>query len=251
VTARTSVYVGNDVVDLANPRTRGRASDARFLARVFTPVEQEAIHATGGSDVELWSRWAAKEAGYKSISKVIGAQPAFLHRAFEVTWSDAREPGLEVVAHAGPEGVVVRMGTVEHAGHVAHVSVRLRPGAIDAVAVCAPTDALAAVEIHRRVERLLDPAGRWYGSLDELMPRFSDREADAVRTLESAAVRLGARADAAGLLGVTEERIEIVCAPGPTTQRPPRVLLDGCVAAADLSLSHDGGWIAWAIWVEA
>jgi hypothetical protein len=156
-----------------------------------------------------------------------------------------------VVADARPESVVVRIGTVEHAGHVAKVSVRQQPGAIDSVAVCGPAESLAGVQIHRRVERLLDPAARWYGSLEELMPRFSDREADAVRTRESAAVRLGARADAAGLLGVTEERIEIVCAPGPTTQRPPRVLLDGCVAAADLSLSHDGGWIAWAIWVEA
>jgi phosphopantetheinyl transferase (holo-ACP synthase) len=246
----SSVFVGNDVVDLANPRTQGRASDARFLARVFNSAEQEAIHATGGSDVELWSRWAAKEAGFKSISKVIGAQPAFLHRAFEVVWSDAVEPGDGVVASAGPEGVVVRVGTVRHADHVAQTSVRMRPGAIDAVAVCSPTDAAGGVEIHRRVERLLDPVGCWYGSLEELMPRFSEREADAVRRLESAAVRLGARADVARMLGVTEERIEIVCAPGPSTQRPPRVLLDGCDAAADVSLSHDGGWIAWAIWVQ-
>jgi len=244
------VFVGNDVVDLANPRTQGRASDARFLARVFTEDEQEAIHATGGSDVEVWGRWAAKEASFKSISKVIGAQPAFLHRAFEVAWSDAMEAGDEVVAGAGPEGVVVRVGTVQHADRVAHVSVRLRPGAIDAVAVCTPTGGAEGIEVHRRVEQLLDPASCWSGSLEELMPRFSEREADAVRTLESAAVRLGARADVARMLGVTEERVEIVCAPGPSSRRPPRVLLDGCGAAADLSLSHDGGWIAWAIWVE-
>jgi phosphopantetheine--protein transferase-like protein len=248
---RGSVFVGNDVVDLANPRTQGRASDARFLARVFTAAEQEAIHATGGSDVEIWSRWAAKEAGFKSISKVIGAQPAFLHRAFEVAWSDAVEPSDEAAASAGPEAVVVRLGTVRHADHVAQVSVRMRPGAIDAVAVCTPEDAAGEVQIQRRVERLLDPGGCWRGSLEELLARFSEREADAVRTLESAAVRLGARADVARMLGVTEERIEIVCAPGPSTQRPPRVLLDGCGAAADVSLSHDGGWIAWAIWVEA
>jgi hypothetical protein len=29
------------------------------------------------------------------------------------------------------------------------------------------------------------------------------------------------------------------------------VLIDGCGARADVSLSHDGGWIAWAIWVDA
>jgi len=249
VTERNSVFVGNDVVDLANPRTQGRASDARFLARVFTADEQEAIRATDGSDIELWSRWAAKEAAFKSISKVIGVQPAFLHRAFEVVWSEVREAGDEV-ANAGSEGCVVRVGTVGHADRVAHVSVCLRPGAVDALAVCTPTGGAHAIEVHRRVERLLDPASCWSGPLEELMPRFSEREADAVRTLESAAVRLGAREDVARMLGVTEERVEIVCVPGPSGRRPPRVLLDGCGAAADVSLSHDGSWIAWAIWVD-
>jgi hypothetical protein len=47
---------------------------------------------------------------------------------------------------------------------------------------------------------------------------------------------------------VDEARVEIVCAPGPASQRPPRVLLDGRDAEADVSLSHDGRWIAWALW---
>ena len=82
------------------------------------------------------------------------------------------------------------------------------------------------------------------------MPHFTDRERDAVYSRESAAVRVGARGDLATLLGVSEERIEIVCSPGPTSQRPPRVLLDGEQAEADVSLSHDGSWIAWATWVR-
>jgi phosphopantetheine--protein transferase-like protein len=250
MSAADVVFVGNDVVDLANPRTRGRASDARFMARVFTDDEQDAIRATGGSDVELWSRWAAKEAAFKSISKVIGAQPAFLHRAFQVRWSHTTDASDEVVSRAGLQGVVVRVGAVEHADRVSHVSVRLRPGAVDGVAVCKPSGGADGDLVYRRVERLLDPASCWSGTLEELMPRFTEREAEAVRTLESAAVRLGARADVARMLGVTERRVEIVCAPGPSSRRPPRVLLDGCGAAVDLSLSHDGGWIAWAIWVE-
>jgi hypothetical protein len=103
--------------------------------------------------------------------------------------------------------------------------------------------------VRRRVARLVDPTSRWNGSLEDLMGRFTDREADAVRSVESAAVRLGAREDVARLLGVSEQRVEIVCDPGPAGRRPPRVLLDGSAATADVSLSHDGGWIAWAIWV--
>ena len=60
-------------------------------------------------------------------------------------------------------------------------------------------------------------------------------------------MRLGARAALSTALGVEEGRLEIVCAPGATGRRPPRVLLDGSPAAADVSLSHHGNWIAWAI----
>jgi hypothetical protein len=114
---------------------------------------------------------------------------------------------------------------------------------VHAVAVCTPVDADAGT-VQRRVARLTDPTGRWSGPLDELMRKLSEREADPVRTLASA------RADVAALLGVPEARVELVCEPGPVTRRPPRVLLDGCPARADVSLSHDGDWIAWAIWVD-
>ncbi len=245
------VFVGNDVVDLANPRTQGRASDERFMARVFADDERDAIRAAGGSDIELWSRWAAKEAGFKAISKVIGTQPAFLHRTFRVAWTERVGGAESGGAESDPEGVVVRAGIVEHVDQIARVSVRSRPGAVHAVAVCASEATAEGVAVHRCLARLVDPESCWNGSLEDLMPRFSEREAHAVRSLESAAVRLGARAEAARLLGVAEERLEIVCAPGPVTRRPPRVLLDGQQAPADVSLSHDGGWIAWAIWVDA
>ena len=243
------VFVGNDVVDLTSPRTQGRASDVRFLTRVFDAEEKAAIRASRGSDVELWSRWAAKEAGYKAISKTIADRLSFLHRTFKVEWSFAEDLAEETSAPA--EDTLVRVGTVRHADRVADVSVRLRAGSVHAVSVCtSPPDVPEIVEIHARVERLTDQESCWSGSLEHLMRRFSEREADAVRSLESAAVRLGAREDVARILGVPEERVEIVCPPGPATRRPPRVLVDGCGARADLSLSHDGAWIAWAIWMD-
>ena len=243
----SSVFVGNDVVDLVTPRTTGRASDARFLARVFDADEQASIHAAGDSDVALWSCWAAKEAGFKAISKRVGGQPSFLHKAFKVEWSG--EPSADVAGDDANE-VLVREGTVRHEAHVARVSVRLRPGVVHAVAVLAPHTDYDAITVRRRLVRLDDPAARWRGPLEELMRLLTAREADAVRSLESAAVRLGAREDLAALLHVPEKRVEIVCDPGPATRRPPRVLLDGVEARADVSLSHDGEWIAWAIWVQ-
>lgn len=232
-----TVSVGNDVVDLTNPRTEGRGSDERFVGRVFDAEEQERIRAVGPSDVELWSRWAAKEAGFKAISKVLGAPPAFVHRAFKVSWTRAVDAGVGVV----------REGEVRYGEHGARVSVDLLPGALHAVAFHAG-EVRGPVAVEPRVERVESPGSRWAGTLDELRLRLTEREADAVYSLESAAVRIGARGDLAALLGVDESRLEIVCAPGPTSQRPPQVLLDGHPAPADVSLSHDGRWIAWAIW---
>lgn len=232
------VFVGNDVVDLTNSRTEGRALDDRFIGRVFDDEEQEGIRLAGASDLEIWCRWAAKEAGFKAISKRLGSPPPFIHRKFKVVWSSRYDR---------TEGVV-REGSVRYAELVAEVSVELSPGAVHAVATCA-ADAIRVGRVERRIALISSPGAPWSRSLEELMGSFSEREADAVYSLHSAAVRIGARAELADRLGVDEERVEIVCSPGPTSQRPPMVLLDGGPSQADVSLSHDGRWIAWATWV--
>ena len=233
------MFVGNDVVDLTNPRTEGRAADDRFVRRVFDLDEQRGIRAAGGSDLEIWSRWAAKEAGFKAISKAIGSPPPFVHSAFKVAWNDVSD-----VADG-----MARAGAIRYGEYVARVTVAVRPGAVHAVAHWVDAGTVDPVLLEPRVAMIESPGSRWAGSKEELMRALSAREADAVYSRESAAVRIGARADLAELLGVAESRLEIVCAPGPTSQRPPRVLLDGREAPADVSLSHDGRWIAWAIWV--
>jgi hypothetical protein len=52
------------------------------------------------------------------------------------------------------------------------------------------------------------------------------------------------------VLTVDENDIEIVCAPGAIGRMPPFVFLNGKPAGADVSLTHDGSWIAWAVWAR-
>jgi phosphopantetheine--protein transferase-like protein len=60
--------VGNDVVDLKEPENQGKSGDDRFLGRVFTAEERELIAGAAAPDTLLWSLWAAKEAAYKAVS---------------------------------------------------------------------------------------------------------------------------------------------------------------------------------------
>ncbi len=237
------VCVGNDVVDLENPRTRGRAEDDRFVRRVFDDAERERIREAEDADLELWTRWAAKEAGFKTISKVIGSPPPFLHRAFKVSWTQDADDAADDAEQ------VIRRGVVRYHEHQALVRVVKHPGSVHAVSFAARSGEARDVRVDPHVACLDAPGSPWSRPLEELMPTFTEREADAVYSRSSAAVRVGARGDLAFVLGVTENRIEIVCSPGPTSQRPPRVLLDGRPTQADVSLSHDGPWIAWALWV--
>jgi len=216
--------VGNDVVDLDHPATRGKAGHGRFLERVLAPAERAAVTADDDPHLALWTRWAAKEAAYKVLSKLRRQPPVFAHRAF-VTSADAVEyEGTRVPVH------------VTRAGPVLHVVASLGVAPQSLVARTAP---------------LSSEDAPWGAPLDALLERFTAREAEAVHTLASAAVRLGARAELASVLGVEERRLEIVCAPGPTGRRPPLVLLDGAPARADVSLSHHGRWIAWALFAHA
>lgn len=61
--------VGNDIVDLADPENIGKSRDQRFCRRVFNPEELSLIANSDRPDTILWALWAAKEAAYKAISR--------------------------------------------------------------------------------------------------------------------------------------------------------------------------------------
>ncbi len=221
--------VGNDVVDLRDPRTVGKHSDPRFVARILGEGERAVLARAEDPAATLWAFWAAKEAAYKVASKLRGTPPVFVHAAFCVTWTE--------------------VGTARWEGHVAYEQLEIPVVAVRSETMIHAV-AVSEGEIGSALPAtgLLDaPAETWGARLAELLPRFTEREADAVHSLPSAAVRLRARAALADVLAAAEADVEIVCDPGVTGRRPPRVLLRGRPAPADVSLSHHGKWIAWAV----
>ena len=233
-----NVRVGNDVVDLGAPRVPGKSADQRFLARILAPAERGLVERSLDPDLELWSLWAAKEAAYKVVSKLQGAPPPFVHADFVVAWA-APARG------SGPAAPTCH-GTVSYGDQRVPVTVALKHGVLHAVAHAMADSNEPSVSTG--LELLDRPGAPWTGPLERLLTALSDRETAVVHSRASAAVRIGAKAELSRALGLDVERLEIVCAPGRPGRRPPEVLLDGAPAAADVSLSHHGAWIGWAVW---
>lgn len=215
--------VGNDVVDLDQPRCAGKAQDTRFVERVFTAFERECIVEAPDPDRALWRRWAAKESAYKVVTKLLDSPPVFAHAAF--------------VVDIDPDG---SRGTVAYREFT--VPFTLHEG----------SDHLHTIAVHSggrskdyRVVAGMEGADA-SPPLDELRCRFTPAERAFIHGAPSALARLAARRDMAAALAVAQEDILILAADGPPGRVPPVVRIDGDLGRVDLSLSHDGRYVAWA-----
>ncbi len=223
-------HLGNDVLDLADPRCRGKAEDDRFLARVFDPEEENAIRQSADPEMGLWMRWAGKEAAFKSVSKALGTPPFFDHSAFRV----------EIVGDPGDSPII--SGLARYQGFVLALQVERNGSALHAQTWTRDPGGSTPL-IRRGIGPAQAMPGDWRVVLRE---RFSFREWACVSHLNSALARLATRQALAVALGLEETRLEVGCRPGPPGGRIPLVLLDGREAPVDLSLSHHGGFLAWA-----
>jgi hypothetical protein len=226
--ARAGLFVGVDVVDLADPRCQGKHEDERFIGRILGGAERDRLERSEDRATVLWRLWAAKEAAFKVATKVRGAAPPFVHAAFRVEPVDAT-PGF---------------GFVEWEDQRIRVHWHQEPGRVGVVGWNGIADP-EAIEWGWGPDAALDPEPG--SALEPLLERLTERERRPVHSRGSALVRLAARAAAAVALAVEESRVEVVSGEGPKGRTPPHVLLDGEVAPLDVSLSHHGRWLAWAI----
>ncbi len=224
-------FIGVDVVDLTQPRVAGRSSDERFLNRVFAPSERERIREADDPDLEVWQLWAAKEAAFKVLSKVQPELPVFHHARFRVTDRPGDPPGELVY-----EDHYVSLSVVAEEDYVLATAWNSIIGADQIVIDVAP------VEDVLRHYGLGDDWEEWASSF------FDDDELDPVHGIQSAGVRVMAKHAAASLLELPRSELRIVCPPGHTGLRPP-YLFRGAerLPNADVSLSHDGPFIAAAV----
>ena len=231
--------VGNDIVDLKETDNCGKSGDNRFLGRVFTPEERERIVGASCPDKLLWSFWAAKEAAYKAVSRndpSIQSTPRSYHvvlddqnirhtiRSVEDSAGriaiDNQEAGKAIdAAAAGLEGCLA--GQVLTPGGAAALRIIVTDDYVHALAVTGDGDIAALVH---RVD-VVD-AGKNAGGASAFVRR---------QLLVEIARRLECPI---GDLAIRKERL------GPGA---PSVFLRDQPLAAEISLSHDGRFTAFAL----
>lgn len=233
-------HLGNDIVDLTDPRHAGKARDDRFLRRVYSQKEREEIRSSENPDLALWIRWAAKEAAFKTVSKSLGAPPTFVHPTFRVSVHHPETLNDHTGEDADPP--MTRFGEVRYGPLLLPLRIEVHGPALHAV-TWVPQDAQGIPPFSWGSSRMNEMGDQWRSVLRR---NFSDREWGCVSHQASALTRLAARKALASAVGVEEEDLEIGCGPGEPGRRIPKVLLKGNEMPADLTLSHHGRLLAWA-----
>ncbi|MBS0327201.1 MAG: 4'-phosphopantetheinyl transferase superfamily protein [Proteobacteria bacterium] len=209
--------IGNDVVDLAAAHNRDRARRLRFLERTLTAAERGRLSPGTDADREFARLWSAKEAAYKALRK---RDPSFVFapRRWQVELGSTQSRTGE------------REGSVTVSADL-RVAVRWRQ----------MDDWVHCVALVGQPPLVVDEAVAQAAGLEGGEP-FSEREREGFSCAESAAVRSLAkrllRRHGAG-------SVEIVRAPDGHVRAPPRAYSGAMpLAGVDLSLSHDGRFVA-------
>lgn len=210
--------VGNDIVDLSSPHARGKAENRRYVTRVLTLSEQKRLFCSSSQDMLLWTFWAAKESAYKAISKC-GHEAAFSAKDYEVF--------LDCMGD-----ISMLNGFVETPKGKVSVLIRRNSDFIH----CVGTTKQLPDGIVYGVKKITDN-----GSLN--YSRSS--------VLESALVRSAARKSIAS--NYNKKFDDILIQPSDTASRLryPEAFIFSEKKRIDISLSHDGRFVAYAFFKKA
>jgi len=223
--------VGNDIVDLKTPATQDKSSDLRFINRVFTAHEQETIHSSKVANRTLWVLWAAKETAYKLYSKVAGP-PVFSHRSFQcaIEKTNEQQSDFSIAVSYENEKIPVEVVTTPEYVH----------------ATSARGDAHNYLTDYG-IRRLSPKDEERWQDRKAAESIFTELERSAIHNMASALVRYYCKRHLSALAGIAAQQWQIIRPTHEKKPQPPYLLLDGYRTDCDVSLSHHGIWLAWAL----
>jgi len=208
-----------------------KSTDLRFLKKILTDTEIERVRCASEPEAALWSFWACKEAAYKVMKKQTG-DAAFMPRRWSVCFRSSQPAAYRNGLHpVGVQGQNQDLTAVT-AGYVASSG----RDDIPFLLLSSPS------YLHGLAADQTDSLGKVLWRVAVLPDGRDKTGAD-----PSAYVRSCLTEELSGLLQVKQARIKIFRAPRERGElEPPAVYLDGIKTQIDISMSHDGRFVAYA-----
>jgi phosphopantetheinyl transferase (holo-ACP synthase) len=206
-------YVGNDLVDLKELANAGKSQDSRFLRKILTDAEVEFVQSAENPDEALWSFWVCKETAYKVIKKS-RSNTAFLPRQWTTIFNKYEKTYIDgQVIISGRDKIYVRIFSNSRYVH------------------CVGADYLWALD-------------KIVWDVDILPERRDGKNIDPSLFLRECLIRSLASSFCLKARDIKINRIK-----EKGVLRPPRVYINGKKSDIDISLSHDGQFVAYAFYV--
>ena len=193
----------------------------RYLKKILADDEIEQVSTSSDPDETLWSLWACKEAAFKVMKKIAG-DPAFVPRRWFVFLQPDRENG---------EGH-------DHPRNRQFTGVIQIPRLRDIPCLLYATSAY----IHCVAADNPDALAQSVQAVNALPRKREYPESDASQFGRSC---LAGRLE--NIFSGTAGSVEIRRAEEDGVLRPPAAYFNDAPAQVDVSLSHDGQWVAYAL----
>lgn len=208
-------------MDLLDPENRRKLNDARFIDRVFTPAERDCIAKSRSPLAMLWSTWACKEAAYKALSKVK-----------KVTSSPSRYAVTFL-----PPLVTDSPGSAANSSKTIPADVITPEGRVP-VRTCRERSYVHAIA--------LVGAAEYLDSIIWSVSRIRRPRKEVTPAMQSFLVRRQLKLQIAQKLAVDPGELEITRPAADGVPGPPLLLVSGEASGIDISLAHDGPYLAYA-----
>jgi hypothetical protein len=201
-------------VDLREPENAGKSRDSRFLKKTLTVAEIDFVQNAENSDKALWSLWSCKETAYKVIKKTC-SNTSFLPRQWTVILKKSKSACLDgEIKIPDAEAVYVRLFSDSCYIH------------------CVGSDCLAALDNLICKVEILPEEG-------------NDGKADPSLFLRKCFARHLADFFRLNLNDIKINRVQ-----DKSELQPPYVYIGGKKSDIDISLSHDGRFVAYAFYPD-
>jgi phosphopantetheinyl transferase (holo-ACP synthase) len=198
-------------VDLREPANAEKSRESRFLKKILTNAEIEFVQNAKNPDLALWSHWACKETAYKVVKKSL-SDAAFLPRQWQVTFNKRESIHSDgEVTIPGHDSVYIRLFSNSNYVHC-----------VGADVLTSLDKLIWSVEALPEEERI-NPSLYLRNCLGQSLAKHFSLNSHNIKIKR------------------TRENGEI---------QPPHVYLNGSKTDIDISLSHDGRFVAYAFSIK-